>query len=249
MSAAAIASSSACHPPSTSARTEQIACARMSPGTMGIGRPSDTTLGAGGGHGARQVPAHRVPQADNLRADGDLSEIVETAARRVRLSLGGAVYDPTDPVGRLLFDMPAMVAEFEADLIPPPHPGRHENRAGQGTAARQAAEAQPPPGNPPGRATQVRRNTPTAPAAVIGHLRSSRGLLAPSGAEVVCQAVEPADGTAPADVSTVTQPDRNALRYSAFRFLERIDLAYAALSRPAGRTPAGRPTARPSSGR
>ena len=36
----------------------------------------------------------------------------ELTARRVRLSLGGAVYDPTDPVGRLLFNVLAMVAEF-----------------------------------------------------------------------------------------------------------------------------------------
>lgn len=41
----------------------------------------------------------------------------ELQARQVRLSLGGAVYDPTDPVGRLLFNVLAMVAEFEADLI------------------------------------------------------------------------------------------------------------------------------------
>ena len=37
--------------------------------------------------------------------------------RHVRLSLGGSVHDPTDPVGRLLFNVLAMVAEFEADLI------------------------------------------------------------------------------------------------------------------------------------
>ena len=41
----------------------------------------------------------------------------ELTTRRVRLSLGGAVYDPTDPVGRLLFNVLAMVAEFESDLI------------------------------------------------------------------------------------------------------------------------------------
>jgi DNA invertase Pin-like site-specific DNA recombinase len=35
--------------------------------------------------------------------------------RQVRLNLGGSVYDPTDPVGRLLFNVIAMVAEF--DLI------------------------------------------------------------------------------------------------------------------------------------
>ncbi len=41
----------------------------------------------------------------------------ELTARQVRLSLGGSVYDPTDPVGRLLFNVLAMVAEFESDLI------------------------------------------------------------------------------------------------------------------------------------
>src|SRR4051794_14293502 len=41
----------------------------------------------------------------------------ELTVRQVRLSIGGAVYDPTDPVGRLLFNVLAMVAEFEADLI------------------------------------------------------------------------------------------------------------------------------------
>src|SRR4051794_15021877 len=41
----------------------------------------------------------------------------ELTVRHVELSLGGSVYDPTDPVGRLLFNVLAMVAEFEADLI------------------------------------------------------------------------------------------------------------------------------------
>ena len=41
----------------------------------------------------------------------------ELTCRHVKLSLGGAVYDPTDPVGRLLCNVLAMVAEFEADLI------------------------------------------------------------------------------------------------------------------------------------
>ena len=41
----------------------------------------------------------------------------ELTARQVRLSLGGSVYDPTDAVGRLLFNVLAMVAEFESDLI------------------------------------------------------------------------------------------------------------------------------------
>jgi len=37
--------------------------------------------------------------------------------RQIRLNLGGSAYDPTDPVGRLLFNVLAMVAEFETDLI------------------------------------------------------------------------------------------------------------------------------------
>jgi DNA invertase Pin-like site-specific DNA recombinase len=38
-------------------------------------------------------------------------------SRQVKLNLGGSVHDPTDPVGRLLFNVLAKVAEFEADLI------------------------------------------------------------------------------------------------------------------------------------
>lgn len=41
----------------------------------------------------------------------------ELTKRHVALNLGGSVYDPTDAVGRLLFNVLAMVAEFEADLI------------------------------------------------------------------------------------------------------------------------------------
>src|SRR6266545_6716538 len=40
----------------------------------------------------------------------------ELTARQVKLALGASVHDPTDPVGRLLFNnVLAMVAEFEAD--------------------------------------------------------------------------------------------------------------------------------------
>jgi DNA invertase Pin-like site-specific DNA recombinase len=39
----------------------------------------------------------------------------ELTVRQVKLNLGGSVYDPTDAVGRLLFNVLAMVAE--ADLI------------------------------------------------------------------------------------------------------------------------------------
>lgn len=38
-------------------------------------------------------------------------------ARKAALSIGGQVHDPTDPIGKLLFAMLAMIAEFERDLI------------------------------------------------------------------------------------------------------------------------------------
>lgn len=41
----------------------------------------------------------------------------ELTAAGVRVSIGGSVHDPADPVGRLLFNVLSMVAEFEADLI------------------------------------------------------------------------------------------------------------------------------------
>ena len=41
----------------------------------------------------------------------------ELTRREVKLSIGGSVHDPTDPVGRLLFNVLALVAEFEADPI------------------------------------------------------------------------------------------------------------------------------------
>jgi hypothetical protein len=57
------------------------------------------------------VPAWPGPSPD-ARAIAD-----ELTARQISLSLGGSVYDPTDAVGRLLFNVLAMVAEFESDLI------------------------------------------------------------------------------------------------------------------------------------
>ncbi|GAA4265170.1 recombinase family protein [Frondihabitans peucedani] len=41
----------------------------------------------------------------------------ELTGRDVKLSMNGSVHDPNDAVGRLLFNVLAMVAEFEAVLI------------------------------------------------------------------------------------------------------------------------------------
>ena len=60
-----------------------------------------------------------VTKLDRLaRSLPDARDIVDDLTRRqVKLNLGGSLHDPTDPVGRLLFNVLAMVAEFEADLI------------------------------------------------------------------------------------------------------------------------------------
>jgi len=60
-----------------------------------------------------------VTKLDRLaRSLPDARDIVyELTRRQVRLRIAGAVHDPDDPVGRLLFNVLAMVAEFESDLI------------------------------------------------------------------------------------------------------------------------------------
>jgi len=67
-----------------------------------------------------------VTKLDRLaRSLPDARDILEELTHRgVRLSMGGSVHDPTDPVGPLLFNVLAMVAEFEADLV------RHGTREG-----------------------------------------------------------------------------------------------------------------------
>ncbi|WP_171041446.1 recombinase family protein [Sinomonas susongensis] len=53
--------------------------------------------------------------ARSLRDARDIAD--ELTAKGVVLSLGGSLYDPSDPVGKLLFNVLGMVAEFETDLI------------------------------------------------------------------------------------------------------------------------------------
>jgi DNA invertase Pin-like site-specific DNA recombinase len=60
-----------------------------------------------------------VTKLDRLaRSLADARDIAdELSSKGVALNLGGWVHDPTDPVGRLLFNVLGMVAEFESDLI------------------------------------------------------------------------------------------------------------------------------------
>jgi DNA invertase Pin-like site-specific DNA recombinase len=64
-----------------------------------------------------------VTKLDRLaRSLPDARDIVhELTTREVKLSLGGSIHDPNDPVGRVLFNVLAMVAEFESNLISNAH--------------------------------------------------------------------------------------------------------------------------------
>ncbi len=99
-----------------------------------------------------------VTKLDRLaRSLPDAREIIDDLARRqVNLSLGGSLRNPTDPVGRLLFNVLAMVAEFESDLI------RLRTREGMKVAKAKGRlrGKQPklnPPGSPSGRSAQCGR--------------------------------------------------------------------------------------------
>ena len=60
-----------------------------------------------------------VPKLDRLaRSVPDARDIADSLiARGVTLALGTNVYDPTDPMGKMFFNILATFAEFEADLI------------------------------------------------------------------------------------------------------------------------------------
>ena len=77
----------------------------------------------------------------------DARDLADELTRKgVSLSLGGSVYDPSDPIGRLLFNVLGMVAEFEADLI------RMRTREGMAVAkAKGRLRGKPPKTHPPPR--------------------------------------------------------------------------------------------------
>jgi DNA invertase Pin-like site-specific DNA recombinase len=60
-----------------------------------------------------------VPKLDRLaRSVPDARAIGDSlAVAGVRLSIGGTVYDPTDPMGKMFFNILATFAEFEVDLL------------------------------------------------------------------------------------------------------------------------------------
>ena len=59
------------------------------------------------------------PKLDRLaRSVRDFQDIADDlTARGVKLSLGGTIYDPADPMGKMFFAILAIFAEFEVDLL------------------------------------------------------------------------------------------------------------------------------------
>jgi DNA invertase Pin-like site-specific DNA recombinase len=60
-----------------------------------------------------------VPKLDRLaRSVPDARHIGDSlVARGIKLSLGGTIYDPADPLGKMFFNILATFAEFEVDLL------------------------------------------------------------------------------------------------------------------------------------
>ena len=60
-----------------------------------------------------------VPKLDRLaRSVPDARQIGDALVERdVKLSLGGTLYDPADPMGKMFFNILATFAEFEVDLL------------------------------------------------------------------------------------------------------------------------------------
>jgi predicted DNA-binding protein (UPF0251 family) len=108
----------------------------------------------------------------------------ELTRRNVKLSLGGSIHDPTDPVGRLLFNVLAMVAEFESDLIRLRtwegmlHDSDHYTQAelaelfgvGRSTIYRTIDRMRPQPSNPSGRSPTCCRRSRTPKSALHQNL-------------------------------------------------------------------------------
>lgn len=73
-----------------------------------------------------------VPKLDRLaRSEPDARDIADGLVQRgVRLAIGSSVYDPTDPMGKMFFNILATFAEFASDLI--------RMRTGEGMAVARA---------------------------------------------------------------------------------------------------------------
>ncbi len=115
-----------------------------------------------------------VTKLDRLaRSLSDARNIVEELTEAgVKLNVGGSVHDPTEPVGRLLFNVLGMIAGFERDLI------RERTHAGLAAARARGRKGGRPTVMTPAKAKQARKmideGTPLSEVAdVVGVSRST----------------------------------------------------------------------------
>ena len=97
---------------------ESVALGALGVGTLHLGvvvaRAGDRALGIVDG----QAPRHAVEPLERPAVTPDAREIADQLlAREVKLALGPTTYDPTDPMGKMFFNILATFAEFESDLI------------------------------------------------------------------------------------------------------------------------------------
>ncbi len=86
------------------------------------------------------------------RSLSDARNIVEELTEAgVKLNVGGSVHDPTEPVGRLLFNVLGMIAGFERDLI------RERTHAGLAAARARGRKGGRPTVMTPAKAKQARK--------------------------------------------------------------------------------------------
>jgi DNA invertase Pin-like site-specific DNA recombinase len=107
-------------------------CRRLRKPTLAAVRAGDTLV---------------VPKLDRLaRSVPDARQIGDSlVARGIKLSLGGTIYDPADPMGKMFFNILATFAEFEVDLLRLRTREGMAVRARQGKAQGQTAQADRPP--------------------------------------------------------------------------------------------------------
>jgi hypothetical protein len=135
-----------------------------------------------GGHQGPSGPATRWVVPKLARSVPDARDIGDALVRRgVRLSLGGSIYDPTDPhVQDALQHARRVRGRPPADA----HPRGHGRRPGEEQAERQVTPADGTPAGPPRQRARHRRTHHRRPRRTV-HRQPGHGLPSPGTREQV----------------------------------------------------------------
>jgi hypothetical protein len=117
-----------------------------------------------------------VPKLDRLaRSVPDARHIGDSlVARGIKLSLGGTIYDPADPLGKMFFNILATFAEFEVDLL------QLRTREGMAVAAPRASSKANSPSSRPASKPSSPACTPPANTPSPTSWKSSPSVAPPS---------------------------------------------------------------------